>query len=197
MVDVDKVPHQVEVKFDDTDFDYSLAQPSGEDVRFLDANGTPCSYWIENWNNNGNSVIWVKLPDAGTQEFFMYYGDPLAEPMSSGNDTFDFFDDFWFADPTKFSYGTAYGGNPAMLYDVNNGMLREWSSNTWRNLVMHKTFGPTDTCIIRTKFQSDMETSWHHNYLVQDGDISMVCESVEQSGDTGSVWKNGVPVLEC
>ena len=31
---------------------------------------------------------------------------------------------------------------------------------------------------------------------MQHGNIGMVCESVEQSGDARSVWKDGVPVLK-
>jgi len=46
---------------------------------------------------NPNSVLWVKVPSipaGSTKTIYMYYGNPSATPMSNGDNTFIFFDDF-------------------------------------------------------------------------------------------------------
>jgi len=83
-------------------FDYSHVKDDGSDIRFWD-NGN-LDYWIERWNPNGISVIWVKIPPLplhtysvdtnSTRYIYMYYGNPNAVSLSNGSRTFDFFDDF-------------------------------------------------------------------------------------------------------
>jgi hypothetical protein len=63
--------------------DHSATQNAGEDLRFVDPNGTLLAYEIEQWNESGYSYVWVKVPqiDAGstTDSIFMYYGNSNAE----------------------------------------------------------------------------------------------------------------------
>lgn len=70
------------VTLDTNRFDYSQAQISGNDLRFVDADGTVLSYEIETWNPNGQSHIWVKVPqiDAGSvsDSIWMYFGNSSA-----------------------------------------------------------------------------------------------------------------------
>ena len=40
---------------------YASMKNDGSDIRFYDASYTPCSYWIETFNNTGTSIIWVKV----------------------------------------------------------------------------------------------------------------------------------------
>nr|MDO8109671.1 DUF2341 domain-containing protein [Candidatus Sigynarchaeota archaeon] len=75
-------------------FDYGACKVNGDDVRFYDLNDNSLSYWIEIWNNAGTSTIWVKIPQAGTSEIHMSYGDSLAPAASNGDATFVFFDHF-------------------------------------------------------------------------------------------------------
>ncbi|MDY6864885.1 MAG: DUF2341 domain-containing protein [Halobacteriota archaeon] len=76
----------------------TVAKPNGDDVRFTDSNGYELSYWIEEWDSDANSgVIWVKVPGIpanGEAKIKMYYGNPGASAVSSGDATFEFFDDF-------------------------------------------------------------------------------------------------------
>ena len=70
------------VTLDTNRFDYSRAQVSGNDLRFVDANGTVLSYEIETWNPSGQSSIWVKVPridaSSSTDSMWLYYGNSSA-----------------------------------------------------------------------------------------------------------------------
>ncbi|MEZ6035156.1 MAG: DUF2341 domain-containing protein [Planctomycetaceae bacterium] len=62
--------------------DYAATQNAGEDLRFVDTNGTVLAYEIEQWNETGYSYVWVRVPqiDAGstTDSIYMYYGNATA-----------------------------------------------------------------------------------------------------------------------
>lgn len=82
-------------------FDYKKVKAGGADLRFSLSpgkfKGTGLSYWIEQWNENGQTRIWVKIPllKAKSQNTItMHYGNSYATPVSDGNKTFLFFDDF-------------------------------------------------------------------------------------------------------
>ena len=61
---------------DPDDINYTRTQSLGQDLRFVDSDGTPLAYEIEDWNTGG-SYVWVKVPqiDAGstTDSIWMYY----------------------------------------------------------------------------------------------------------------------------
>ncbi|MEW6217924.1 MAG: DUF2341 domain-containing protein [Thermodesulfobacteriota bacterium] len=113
--------YQVKVELSHGTFDYSkVAGANGEDLRFFDGNGTPLSYWIETWNTGGTSTIWVKVPNAGTDQIFLYYGNPAVAAASDGKAVFDLFDDFgdgtldaglWESSGMSESGGYAYGSS--------------------------------------------------------------------------------------
>ena len=83
------------------------AKPNGDDIRFTDSNGNELSYWIEAWDSGANSAkIWVKVPSIpanGETKIKMWYENPGASAVSSGDATFDFFDDFESGDFRKWS----------------------------------------------------------------------------------------------
>lgn len=98
--DINMVPatyvnnYQVKVNLDAT-FPYASCEANGGDIRFSMTNGTTIPYWIESWNDaNHASIIWVKVPTAGTSEITMKFGDLSLMPQSNGSAVFDFFDDF-------------------------------------------------------------------------------------------------------
>ncbi|MDX2342528.1 MAG: DUF2341 domain-containing protein, partial [Acidimicrobiia bacterium] len=65
------------VRLDPVDIDYTRTQTSGQDLRFVDADGTPLDYEIEDWNTGSVSYVWVRVPqiDAGStsDSIWMYY----------------------------------------------------------------------------------------------------------------------------
>jgi concanavalin A-like lectin/glucanase superfamily protein/uncharacterized protein DUF2341 len=70
------------VVLDDQRIDYSLLLPGGQDIRFIDADGTELDYEIDHWNENGRSYIWVNVPQIDAYSYvdsiFMYYGNLAA-----------------------------------------------------------------------------------------------------------------------
>ena len=78
----DLVDFPVLVRLDAGRIDYSLTSAQGEDLRFVDADGTLLAYEIESWNSGGTSIVWVQVPriDANSDSDFiwLYYGNPAA-----------------------------------------------------------------------------------------------------------------------
>ena len=87
---------------------YASMKNDGSDIRFYDASYTPCSYWIETFNNTGTSIIWVKVANPSAT-IFMYYGNPLATAVSNGSTTFDYFEDFTTAIAGRWTVATSNG----------------------------------------------------------------------------------------
>ena len=78
----DLMDFPVLIKLDNTRIDYNKTQNAGEDLRFVDPNGSSLSYEIEQWNESGESFVWVNVPQIDssslTDFIWMYYGNALA-----------------------------------------------------------------------------------------------------------------------
>ena len=61
------------------DYD-GFASPTGADLRFADASGTNALvHEIEQWNPNGTSAVWVRMPQlTNATEIWAYWGSPVA-----------------------------------------------------------------------------------------------------------------------
>lgn len=96
--DDELIDYQVKITLNAGNFDYSKALVGGADIRLADSDGVSLlNYWIESWNNVGDSVVWVKLSSIANgvaKTIYLYYGNPAVSSVSSGVATFDFFDDF-------------------------------------------------------------------------------------------------------
>ena len=70
------------VKLNAGNIDYSQTQDNGEDLRFYDTDGTELAYDIEEWNEGGESIVWVKVPQidgsSNSDSIWMYYGNASA-----------------------------------------------------------------------------------------------------------------------
>lgn len=73
-------------------FDFSQAQPNGEDLRFTMA-GIPLAYQIEEWNaNEGRASIWVRVPKIKgnqRQDMSLHWGNATAKSESDGKAVFN------------------------------------------------------------------------------------------------------------
>lgn len=90
--------YQVRVVLTPDSFSYDKARADGGDLRFTDSDGaTQLPYWIERWEPGGTSVVWVRVPEVpplGEKVIYLYYGNPGAAGQGSGEEVFEFFDDF-------------------------------------------------------------------------------------------------------
>ena len=71
------------VRLDSTKIDYSKVQNAGQDLRFLDATGgAVLRYDIEKWDEEGESIVWVRVPQidatSNTDYVYMYYNNSKA-----------------------------------------------------------------------------------------------------------------------
>ncbi|MDT3778353.1 DUF2341 domain-containing protein [Nitrospira sp. MA-1] len=70
------------ITLDAGNIDYTKVQNAGEDLRYVDPDGTELAYEIESWNESGTSYVWVKVPQidasSGTDYIWMYYDNAGA-----------------------------------------------------------------------------------------------------------------------
>ena len=82
----------------DASFEFSRTKADASDLRATDGDGvTNLPFWIEEWNPAAQkATVWVRVPSlpAGDTKIYLYYGNPVATSASSGDATFDLFDDF-------------------------------------------------------------------------------------------------------
>ena len=133
-------------------FNYADANAEGTDIRFategLTGDGLP--YWIEQWNEQGVSRIWVKVPmlsGQGKTTIHLYYGNPDAPAVSNGDKTFLFFDDFEDGDYTKKWTNTSIG------QVVEQDGLLKLKETDGQDGIMTASVGVTGQLIIRTRYQ--------------------------------------------
>lgn len=92
--------YQVKIVLTPDNFDYSKVydQEKATDIVFTDSDGaTRLPHWIERWDPEGTSIIWVKVPEIpanSEKTIYMYYGNPEVEGQSNSKEVFIFFDDF-------------------------------------------------------------------------------------------------------
>ncbi len=74
-------------------FNFSQAQPQGQDLRFASDDGTPLPYQIENWDPaHGRASVWVRVPRIqgnASQPLHLFWGHPSAPSESSGPAVFN------------------------------------------------------------------------------------------------------------
>src|SRR3989344_4209453 len=74
--------------------DYNKTLDAGQDIRFVDANGTASlSYEIEAWNESGTSLVWVNVPQIAsgstTDYIWMYYNNTGATDNQDASGVWD------------------------------------------------------------------------------------------------------------
>ena len=84
--------YQKRIDLDSSNFDFSLANSDGSDIRFCDDSGnTLIPHWTKNWDSAGETAnIFVKVPSIpanGKATIYMYYGNAGAVSTSSIGDT--------------------------------------------------------------------------------------------------------------
>jgi Concanavalin A-like lectin/glucanases superfamily/Domain of unknown function (DUF2341)/Fibrillar collagen C-terminal domain/Fibrinogen beta and gamma chains, C-terminal globular domain len=133
------------------------------DLRFTDINHRILPYWIE--DNTISSVdVWIKIPSIPTTgtTIYMYYGNSSAIDAQSGNQVFEFFDDF----SGDLSQWINAGTEP---FSISSGILNITSSASSQYLVANKSLGASGI-VIETQMKSNHTTGnghpgvlWHAN----------------------------------
>ena len=113
--------YQLKLELNTSNFDYSKANTSGQDIRFTDNSNISLPYYIEEWNPAGTSTLWVKILSAGTSFINMYCGNPLVDSESKGETTFAFFEDF--QNPVINTTKWTISNDTYSQYNVTDGYL--------------------------------------------------------------------------
>ena len=120
------------VRLTSSNFTFSQAQDSGQDVRFAKANGTHLPYQIDSWNRqNQSAAVWVNVDTVfgnnSSQYFTMYWGNSSASSASNGPAVFDTANNFlgaWHLNTA----GT--GGRPDATYFNDSARVKNGTSFT-------------------------------------------------------------------
>jgi|GEM_PF-3135963 len=123
--------YQVKIIFDSSDIDYSKTNDDGYDLRFtyydpVAEEEEAVNYWIEYWNESGESVVWIKTPKMDGI-YYVYYGNGEASAESNIHTTFIFGDDFEDGIIDSFLWKA---GGPGFLgtWIEDNGVLSQTST---------------------------------------------------------------------
>ncbi len=96
-------PVLVDVRKKDTNgFSYDdFYRTDGSDMAFVDEKGHLIPHEIDTWNKNGQSLIWVRIPEMvnGTT-FTMCYRSPLLEPLPDAGNVFERYVGVWHMNET-------------------------------------------------------------------------------------------------
>ena len=102
----------VKIKLNTTNFNYSLANSTGQDIRFALDNGTLLDHYIQTWNSSGESRLWVRMPylikDTNTT-IYIYYGNSNATSTSNMTNVF--------------------GTGLISFWDFDNNIVDVWNQN--------------------------------------------------------------------
>ena len=95
-----------------SNIDYAQTKDDGSDLRFFAADGTPLAYEIEQWNEGGDSSVWVRVPqitgNSNSDSIWMYYGNAAAEPAKNAAGVWDSnFVGVWHLNEEQAGTGTA------------------------------------------------------------------------------------------
>ena len=128
------------------------------DIRFAQQNGTNCPYWIESKTDRSTATVWIKVPSASQGLMFLYFGNGMAASASSGDTTFDFFDDFPGSslDAAKWSIITGDVG-------VTGGTLVLTGTTGTRGLIEGKTAFGTGYVVRTRAHQSTTAVTGNHH----------------------------------
>lgn len=69
------VTHEVKIELNPSNFDYSLSKKEGKDIKFIKPGGQVLNSFIEKWDPNGESTVWVKSVGTDTNQLEMVIDD--------------------------------------------------------------------------------------------------------------------------
>jgi len=143
---------QVQVILDPDTFEYDNVLDGGADIRFKKGSKN-YPYWIQEWNSQGESIIWVRILDPDVTSFDMEYGKESMSPASNGEDTFALFDDF-----SGTQLDTEKWYTRQITTSISNGSLIIKSLNASGGMSSVKSFESSKTYAYAAVYQAALNT---------------------------------------
>jgi hypothetical protein len=193
--------------------DYSKTQNGGEDIRFVDANGTTTlSYEIEKWDESATSTVWVKIPKVNaatsTDYVWMYYNNTGASDAQSAATLWSGIgaQAVWhlansasttnaFTNSTSTSYGAGTGNGGASLASTTGKFGRGYTFDGTDDYIS----GSGVTSDAAPTFIQEAETVWNNattpkttaSFNVQAGDILAAYAITNQNAGSATLGISG------
>ena len=102
------------LRLDSSRIDYAKTQDDGDDLRFTDADGNLLAHEVQDWDEDGTSLVWVEAPEieggSASSYLYMYYDNASAKDGQDAEGVWDGFTAVWHLDETKGDHDDA-GGN--------------------------------------------------------------------------------------
>ncbi len=133
----------VMVKLTSSNFDFTKAQSSGQDLRFVDSdNSTELKHEIEYWDSSGQTaIIWVKVPQIDTSSatdfIYMYYDNTGASDDQNITDVWS----NGFAAVYHFAEQSGYYQDSAGTNHANNQQVTSRNNTDANGLGYYPYFG--------------------------------------------------------
>lgn len=144
---------QVKLVLDPETFEYDHVLDGGADIRFRKGQDN-LPYWIQEWNPEGESIIWVRILDHGVSSFDMEYGKDIMPSASNGEDTFVLFDDFSGAILNAEKWQTKN-----VSTTLSNGSLVIRSKNENGGISSIQSFESTDTYAYAAVYKASLNSN--------------------------------------
>ena len=158
--------YPVRIDLNNMNFDFSLVELDGSDIRFTYINSTSeeevVPFWIEKLDvANEEGIIWVRCPfisSSSENKLNLYYGNDNASIASDGSSTFNFFDDF---DGSSLN-STLWTATSSSDVVVSGGSLLVKAGSVYSNSVV----GRSDNLIIESKVHWTENTGDSYSGLI-------------------------------
>jgi PKD repeat protein len=133
------------------------------DIRFTTSDGdTLISYWIESVITGNYADIWIKVPSIAITTIYIYYGNTSAVSTSSGDNTFELFDNF---DGSALDNAKWTSNNLTATLSSSTATIYSDSLSSWGWLQSILTYSQGYSLISRLQFQG-------RNSINNDGGIA-------------------------
>ena len=166
--------------------DYTQTNDDGSDLRFFAADGTPLAYEIEQWNEGGDSSVWIRVPEitgnSDSSSIWMYYGNAAAQPATDAADVWDSnFVGVWHLNQEQ--SGT---GNIGVYKDStgtgNNGIDRVAATGQEGQITDGQEFGDSDWIEIAHDASLDLKDSMTISFWIKPTSDSGTFNRVVEKG---------------
>ncbi|MDJ0784048.1 MAG: DUF2341 domain-containing protein, partial [Desulfosarcinaceae bacterium] len=81
------------VSLNASNIDYTQTNDDGSDLRFFATDGTQLAHEIEQWNESGDSAVWVRVPqitgNTNSDSIWIYYGNASADSVQDAAGVWD------------------------------------------------------------------------------------------------------------
>ncbi len=176
----DLINFPVRVSLSAGNIDYTKTQNSGQDLRFIDGDGTVLSHEIETWDESGTSEVWVKIPklnaSSSTDFIYMYYNnaavgdgqDPTGVWDSSHSGVWHLDEDPTISAPQMSdstgngNHGTTQGSISNASYPIAgqiNGAVDFDGTNDYVQVSDSESLSPTSAITVEAWFKGSVENT--------------------------------------